>query len=301
MANRIKDGLSSVKASEELKASTIAYLQTERERRGRRPFGLFGFSPSMRGVLAAACLAVLLTGGIGGYQVIRTPVSYISIDVNPSIELALNRLDRVVSAAAYNEDGEIVLDGVSVRGKTYVDAIDAIVESDAMSGYLTEDAALTFTVASEVNKKEESLQAGVEQSHGCRGHGGQSVNVGMELVSEAHGHGVSFGKYAAYLELAQYDDSVTVEDCRGMSMSEIHHQIDAHEHGCAAGQHGEQGGEESAGECDVQSAEGTAAGANVRCGEKSAGSDSTQIQEETAGDQGRRGSMHQNHHGDRHR
>ena len=139
-----------------------------------------------------------------------------------------------MSAAAYNEDGEIVLDGISVKGKPYVEAIDTIVESDAMSGYLTQDAVLTFTVASQVDKKEQSLQAGVEQSHGCKGHGGQSVNVDASLVTEAHGHGVSFGKYAAYLELAQYDGNVTVEDCRSMSMSEINHQIDAHEHGCAA-------------------------------------------------------------------
>ncbi len=245
MANRVYDALASVKASEELKASTLDYLQAERERRSRRPAGIFGFSITVRRLSAAVCLALLLTAGIGGYSVIRTPVSYISIDVNPSIELELNRLDRVVSAAAYNEDGEIVLDGISVKGKTYVDAIDTIVESDAMSGYLAEDAVLTFTVASRVGAKEELLQAGVAQSHGCKGHGGQSVNVGVELVTEAHGHGVSFGKYAAYLQLAQYDGSVTVEDCRQMTMSEIHHQIDAHEHGCIGSEGSGRGVDES--------------------------------------------------------
>lgn len=234
MANRVYDALASVKASEELKSSTLQYLEEERERRNRRPGVFFGLAVSMKSFSAAVCLALLVTAGTVGYSVVRTPVSYISIDVNPSIELALNRLDRVVSAAAYNEDGEIVLDRISVKGKPYVEAIDTIVESDAMSGYLTQDAVLTFTVASQVDKKEQSLQAGVEQSHGCKGHGGQSVNVDASLVTEAHGHGVSFGKYAAYLELAQYDGNVTVEDCRSMSMSEINQQIDAHEHGCAA-------------------------------------------------------------------
>lgn len=277
MANRIKDEFSSVKASEELKAATLSYLQAERERRGRRPLGFFGSYPSMRGILAAACLAVLLTGGIGGYSVVRTPVSYISIDVNPSIELALNRLDRVVSAAAYNQDGEIILDGISVRGKPYVEAIDTIVGSEAMAGYLTEGAALTFTVASAVDEKEQILQEGVLQSHGFMGHGGQSVNVGVELVSEAYGHGVSFGKYAAYLELAQYDGSVTVEDCREMTMSEIHHQIDAHEHGCASGKDGAQGGDETA------------------------GAGNTPSENEAAGSPGCRGSVKKGHHGSGHR
>ena len=52
----------------------------------------------------------------------------------------------------------------------------------------------------------------------------------MEIVSEAHGHGISIGKYSAYLQLAKYDDSVTVEDCHEMSMSEIHRRISEHKH-----------------------------------------------------------------------
>lgn len=265
MANRIYDALAPVRASEELKSSTCAYLKAERERRDSHPER---FHFSVRELSLAACMVLFLTVGIGGYTVIRTPVSYISIDVNPSIELALNRMDRVVSAAAYNEDGEIVLEGVSVKGKPYAEAIDTIVESDAMSGYLSEDAVLTFTVASKNDEKEAILQEGVEQTHSCKGHGGQSANADVELVSEAHGHGVSFGKYAAYMELAQYDDSVTVEDCRDMTMTEIHHQIDAHEqHGCASG--GETGGG-----CRIETPE-TGAGNRKETAEADAGNGKT--------------------------
>lgn len=51
------------------------------------------------------------------------------------------------------------------------------------------------------------------------GHASESIYVDKEIVSEAHDHGCSLGKYYAYLQLSQYDDSVTVDDCRNMSMS----------------------------------------------------------------------------------
>lgn len=53
------------------------------------------------------CRLCFLMAGAGGYTVYSRPVSYISIDVNPSIELAVNRFDRVVSAKATTQTGRI--------------------------------------------------------------------------------------------------------------------------------------------------------------------------------------------------
>lgn len=44
---------------------------------------------------------------------------------------------------------------------------------------------------------------------------------------EAHQNEMSFGKYRAYLELAEYDESITVEDCHGMTMQEIQKRINS--------------------------------------------------------------------------
>ena len=42
---------------------------------------------------------------------------------------------------------------------------------------------------------------------------------------EAHQYGMSFGKYRAYQELAEYEENITVEDCHGMTMEEIQNRI----------------------------------------------------------------------------
>ncbi len=64
---------------------------------------------------ATACAALLLAIGITGYSWTKTPVSYISIDVNPSIELSLNRFGRVVSATAFNAEGRKILETLSLK------------------------------------------------------------------------------------------------------------------------------------------------------------------------------------------
>lgn len=54
---------------------------------------------SLRAKIALAACAVLIALGIGGgAYVYQTPVAYVGIDINPSIELGVNYFDRVVSA-----------------------------------------------------------------------------------------------------------------------------------------------------------------------------------------------------------
>ena len=162
-------------------------------------------------------------------------MAYVSIDVNPSLELELNRLDRVISGRAYNEDGERVMESVSVRGMRYEDAIEQIMGSDGMQPYLTQDGALTFTVATDSLPKEERLLEDISRSSGCVEHGGVSVRADMSLVGEAHENGLSLGKYLAYQILLRYEPDLTAQDCHDMSMSQIHGRIEEHEHG---GNHG---------------------------------------------------------------
>lgn len=232
LTRKFHDAFDTIQASEALKSSTVKFLQQERDKRSAiRTY------PVYRNVLAAVCVLLMLAVGIGSYSLFQTPVSYISIDVNPSVELTLNRFDRVVSATPYNEDGQLVLKGIAVKGKHYTEAIDNIVEGDAMSNYLSNRAALTFTVASQSSSKENELITRIEGSNGCMSHSGRCTNADVNTVDIAHENGLSLGKYTAYLELSQYDDSITVEDCKHMSMANIHHQINTHKKN---GHHGSQ-------------------------------------------------------------
>ena len=206
--NVIQESMKEIQASEELKAHTLQYLKTQK--RYPRPYRMWRYAA------AAACLLLFLAAG--GYRFYSRPVSYISIDVNPSIELGVNRFGRVVSADAYNTDGQNILDHVKLRNLAYVQAIDKLIKSDDYAVFLTEDSHLVFTVISDnsdVILKEINADA-LAQKY-------QVTTYTSDLAcrQEAHQHEMSFGKYRACQELAQYDESVTIEDCHGMTMGEI--------------------------------------------------------------------------------
>ena len=197
LANKIQQAFDNIQADTQLKESTRQFLYANRRKKARRKTGL---------ILTLACMVLSFTAGMWGYSWFQTPVSYVSIDVNPSMELALNSLDRVVSAYSYNTQGSEILNGLSLNGKKYTDAIKTIMESSAMNTYLTADPGAADT----------SRQMG----HDCH-----SVCTDIETAALAHDSGLSLGKYNAYLLLNQYDDTITVDQCRDMTMSEIHELI----------------------------------------------------------------------------
>lgn len=226
MADKIYDAFDSIKASEKIKSSTRQTIKNEAGK-GRRQVHF-----TVKMIAACASLFVMLCLG-GFYGVSVYPVSYVSIDINPSIELSLNCWDRVISATAYNEEGVGVLNAVSVKGMQFENALEAIVGSEAMAQYLGSGADMTITIATGSQDRETQLSESIDN---CGRHHGYHISdyiTDMETVSEAHHNGMSVGKYDAYVRLHGYDDTVTVEGCRDMSVSEIHDLINEHETGDA--------------------------------------------------------------------
>ena len=115
LANKIPDAFDNVKADAALRHSTMQYLA--QMRRKKRP----SFFPlSVPGTLAVVCTIALLAIGIGGNFWLLEPVSYVSIDINPSMELALNRFDRVISVTAYNPQGDELIKDLPLKWKKYI-------------------------------------------------------------------------------------------------------------------------------------------------------------------------------------
>lgn len=241
MTNKIQDAFKDIQADKNLRESTKKFLSAKRRKRVWDVYSL-----AFQRVFAAVCMVLVVAAGVKGYSWVQTPVSYVSIDINPSIELELNRFDKVVAVTAYNEEAEDILDGLSLKGRRYTDAIQIIVRSKAMQNYLKKESELYFTVAADSSYKCK-IEAGVEHCCGHIGHKAKSVRADIELVSEAHSRGLSLGKYYAYLQLLQYDDTVTVEHCKDMSISEIHGLIDEHQHD---GEHGHNEEDEEAPQSD---------------------------------------------------
>lgn len=216
--NPLQRALNQVAATEEMKRRAGERLSLERQRRQSR-------GKRLRRLAAACALLALAGAGMAGWKVYQTPVSFISIDVNPSLELGVNRMDRVVQTTAYNADGAEIAGRLALENQTYQQAIDCLLADPVFRSYLSEEAGVFFTVVSEKQAQMEREIAGLESYQSCRG---QLYASDLHCLGEAHENGLSVGKYRAYLELSQYDQTVTVEDCHDLTMDQIQRQIQYH-------------------------------------------------------------------------
>ena len=114
--------------------------------------------------LVAACLAVLLLCGGGVfYQQAHAVASVVSLDVNPSIELKVNRSEKVLACAPLNEDAKAILAGMSngadLKGAKLDVAVNAIVGSLVRNGYLDSiSSAIMISVEDKDTARAEKLQ-----------------------------------------------------------------------------------------------------------------------------------------------
>ena len=125
MNNRIKEAFGDVHAEESLTRGTLDAVR-------RLTHGYRRRVVTRRLAPALACLMIAL-GGMGGLYF--TPTSVISIDVNPSLELSVNRFDRVVGVTSYNEDGRALVQELTLTHQNYAEAVEQVLDSPAAVSY----------------------------------------------------------------------------------------------------------------------------------------------------------------------
>lgn len=221
MRKEIYSVFDSVHATPEIKDRARAFTAQQLARRqAARPRSI------RRWVTAAAACMLLAAAGIGGRWLYFTPTAAISIDVNPLLELEVNRFDRVIGVEGYNVDGQALADQVDVNHLNYHQAVEEILSSETVAALLAGDGVVTITVTGSDTTQCHRILSGVERETAdqpnihCHG-------ANHDQVAQAHEHGLSYGKYQAYLELRALDPDLTPEAVADMTMREIRDLLQA--------------------------------------------------------------------------
>lgn len=234
MRDELKTALDKVTADEAVRQSTRAFLA-----RQTHDYGTAKARPrtARRLVAAFACLALVVAGGTG-YWAYFSPTCAISIDINPSVELSVNRFDKVISVDGIGEEGEALAETLDVRFLNYADALDSLLENQTIEDCLARNEVLSIAVAGDNQSQADAILA---QAQTCTA-GTQNVYchaADSEELEHAHEAGLSFGKYQAFLILQSLDPSVTPEDVQGLTMREIRDRIAALDPDAAQGLYSE--------------------------------------------------------------
>lgn len=217
MNGKIKEAFEQIQAENELKEKTKEFIFQKTNGYSKVRTGNYKYLVSV-----FACAVLLF---IGGHWLYFTPTVEISIDINPSIELEINRFDKIISLESYNDDGQELIKTLNVKFKDYSEAMNQIFKSEDIISLLEKDEIMTIAVIGSGSTQSEKVLSNL-QSYTEEKHNTYCYYAHSEEVENAHESGLSCGKYKAYLELKEVNPDITVDDIHHMTMREIRNMID---------------------------------------------------------------------------
>lgn len=156
--------------------------------------------------------------------------TYLTVDINPSVELIVNKREKVIYANALNEDAEVLLAEIDVIGMDLEDALDLIIETATVLGYIDPEAEETFVYVSSISKNtdlaekiNERAKEHINKAFGNRMMMGRAEEKGYmpAFVTEAQAYGVTPGFLFLAYKAVEASDELILEDALTMTVEEL--------------------------------------------------------------------------------
>ncbi|UOO36848.1 hypothetical protein IZU99_06050 [Oscillospiraceae bacterium CM] len=228
--NALQKALSGVSADALLKSDTAAFIKSQSAVVPLTPVAGTGNKRILKRIFAVACAAVLFCAlPAGAYAYYKTPTSYVSVDINPSVELGINAFGVVVSVTPYNDDGKTIIEGLSLVNLDVGEAVKQLVVSASDHGFIMDDGSTLIAVTAESNNDKTAEQLQEEAKEGAEdavsGENNtaavQAEAIGLARRDRALALGITPGKLNLIEKLQALDPTIKVEDYKDASVTEI--------------------------------------------------------------------------------
>ncbi|MEG0546908.1 MAG: PepSY domain-containing protein [Oscillospiraceae bacterium] len=184
-------------------------------------------------ILAVAATFLLIAcGSIGyiGHQNNISVDSVIGFDVNPSIELKVNKSEKVLEAKALNDDAIKILGNMDFKGISLDVAVNALIGSMLEQGYITElQNSILVTVNSKDSAKgvilEKKLAGEIDELLKAKSVNGailaQTAQNDEALQKLATDNNISLGKAKLINEIMSKDSSLNFAELAKLSINDL--------------------------------------------------------------------------------
>lgn len=150
----LSDGtFKTVKNTDELQIGLVIYMNSTEHSNAF-------YLKKMASMVAAVLIVAFI--GLGAYSW-TVPVQYISIDINPSVELVINYYNRIIRMEPLNDDGERLLASVDLQLKKYEKGVNEIIETAKDLGYLANEWDVLISVSSSNSELRQKTQEEIEK------------------------------------------------------------------------------------------------------------------------------------------
>ncbi|WP_054943794.1 anti-sigma-I factor RsgI family protein [Paenibacillus ihuae] len=231
MISRFKSAINQIKAEDDLISRTEGFLKDALINENTKNIKFNHWRTFiMKKKLVAACMATLLVGGSGSaYAYYQTPVSYLSLDINPSVEIGVNAFDKVVKVKGMNDDGIKILANVNIKGSNVTVAVSTLVYSAVDNGFIADDGSSVVSLTSETDDSntaaelENDAETGVNQALQETDTTATVIkdNVALARRDQARAIGISPGKLNLINKLQKVDPTATVDEYKDASVKDI--------------------------------------------------------------------------------
>lgn len=194
-------------------------------------------SPSVAGrsaVVAAVVFCLVVFASFAGKMGSSEVVAYVSLDINPSIEMGIDDKEQVLELRGLNNDGSELIQAIDYKGKT-MESVTASLLDKAEQKSLARGEADIVIASSVINSKakinDEQIAEKLRQQvtdHIKTTHPNQVSSYQVEAFAapqevreEASKTGISMGKYSVYLNAKSNGVPITIDDLKKESVHQI--------------------------------------------------------------------------------
>jgi len=186
------------------------------------------FPSFLQGVAVAAVLILVCILGLWTKMMPAAAAAYVALDINPSLELAVDNDGKVMEARGLDEEGEELLKKVTPEKLDVYQAVELLVAGAARYHYLndTNNVVLATVTPARENAKvvdEEKLEAAVNHTVAALA---TPVKVVTERATvqehkQASKKGVSVGRYLIHQGSAKQGNQISIDEVKKKGLGQL--------------------------------------------------------------------------------
>ncbi|MFZ5640431.1 MAG: anti-sigma-I factor RsgI family protein, partial [Bacillota bacterium] len=155
--------------------------------------------------------------------------AYVSLDINPSLEMAVNKDMQVIDVSFFNDDGVDLVQEADLEGENLYEALNTLVRKAIDRHYIKPDqknlmiSTVTAASADTTELNPVKLQQALESAIAAGGFTGEVrvYQVAAEVRTMAEQNGLSPGKFILYEQAKETGAKVTVQEIKQNSIREL--------------------------------------------------------------------------------
>jgi hypothetical protein len=186
-------------------------------------------------IASTATTASFLHNNQGGFDTECTAL--VSVDINPSVEISINKDEQIVAVQAKNEDGVKLLNELDLTKKKLVDGVNEIISAAKDMGYIDESkkvvlvsAALYGSAGEDTSSEYETQLKQILDTLEAESDSADLLTVYINdsaIIEEAKNNNLSIGKELLYKYAQTQEASLTPEEIRTASLSDLLDKLNA--------------------------------------------------------------------------